>query len=378
MSDDGSRLARVKLRAFDLTERTTRIGRASARIRLGRWQDRWFLIVQCAVTAAIAWWLAGTVLGHPVPIFAPIAALLCLGVTFGHRLRRGIEVAVGVAVGVGVGDVFVIVFGSGAWQIALALVVAMSLATLLGAGQLMIMQSGVQSIFVVALVPGTGQAFGRWTDAIVGCLLALLVATIAPSAPLRRPRLVAAQVLQEMAGTVEAAIEALRTDDELAADAVLERARRGEHELSTLQDAAEEGLAVVRSSPFRRRHRAGVEAYAELIGPIGRAQRNLRVLARRCVSVVFRGEEVPPGQLALMADLAQVLRNMASELYDGRLPQSSRRRLTEIAAASSHLPIHTSMSAVVILAQCRSMLVDLMELTGLDHAAARELMPEMD
>ena len=35
-------------------------------------------------------------------------------------------------------------------------------------------------------------------------------------------------------------------------------------------------------------------------------------------------------------------------------------------------------SAVVILAQARSMLVDLMELTGLDYADARELVPDMD
>ncbi len=159
-------------------------------------------------------------------------------------------------------------------------------------------------------------------------LLALLVATVAPSAPLRRPRILAAQVLQEMAGTLEAAIAALRADDSAAADAVLERARRGESELRTLQDAADEGLAVVRLSPFRRRDRRGVEAYAELTGPIGRAQRNLRVLARRCVAVLWRGERVPSGYLQLMAQLAEVMQNMASELYDGRLPESARRRLS--------------------------------------------------
>ncbi len=32
----------------------------------------------------------------------------------------------------------------------------------------------------------------------------------------------------------------------------------------------------------------------------------------------------------------------------------------------------------MILAQCRSILVDLMELTGLDNAEAREQMPDMD
>ena len=41
-------------------------------------------------------------------------------------------------------------------------------------------------------------------------------------------------------------------------------------------------------------------------------------------------------------------------------------------------PVADSISAVVILAQARSMLVDLMELTGLDYADARELVPDMD
>lgn len=371
-------LQRVKLRAFDLSERTSERGRASLRVRLDRWRDRSFLIAQCAVTAALAWWLAQVVLGHEVPFFAPVAALLCLGVTFGHRLRRGVEVAVGVALGVAVGDVFVLLFGTGVWQIAVVLVIAMSLATVLGAGQLMIMQAGVQAMLVITLQPNPGQGFGRWLDAVLGCALALIVATVAPMAPLRRPRIVAAQVLQEMAGTLTAAITALRTNDSEAADTVLERARRGVEGLETLQDAADEGLAVVRLSPFTRRQRPGVEAYAELTGPVGRAQRNLRVVARRCVAVVWRGEFVPEAYLELMAGVAEVMENMASELYDGRLPASSRRRLADLAAQSSHLPLINSISAVVILAQCRSILVDLMELTGLNNADAREQMPDMD
>lgn len=72
-----------------------------------------------------------------------MAAIVTLGFTFGKRLRRGFEVAIGVAVGVGVGDLFLRFFGTGPWQIAVVGVVAMSLATLLGAGQIMITQAGV-------------------------------------------------------------------------------------------------------------------------------------------------------------------------------------------------------------------------------------------
>src|SRR6478609_9199210 len=209
VSDDRSALDRVRLRAFDLSERTTRLGYRSAQRRLTRWRSRGFLIAQCAVTAGLAWWLAGVLLRHPTPFFAPVAAILVLNVTYGNRLRRGVEVAIGVALGVFVGDVFVHVFGTGVWQIMVVVALAMSLASLLGAGQLMTIQAAVQAVIVTTLLPDPGQGFGRWLDAVVGCVLALVVATVAPSAPLRKPGILAAQLLQEMAATLRAAATAL-------------------------------------------------------------------------------------------------------------------------------------------------------------------------
>ena len=80
----------------------------------------------------------------------------------------------------------------------------MSLATLLGAGQLMIIQAGVQSIVVTVLSSNLGYGVNRWLDAVVGCALALVVATIAPGSPLRKPGSVAAEVLREMARRCDA------------------------------------------------------------------------------------------------------------------------------------------------------------------------------
>jgi hypothetical protein len=54
-----------------------------------------------------------------------------------------------------------------------------------------------------------------------------VVATVAPSGPLRRPGEVAAKVVAEMAATLDAATAALAANDEDAADAVLDRARAG-------------------------------------------------------------------------------------------------------------------------------------------------------
>jgi len=369
---------RMKLRAFDLSERTTRLGRRSLEERLGRLRSRAFLITQTAVTAGLAWLLASAIFSHQQPFFAPIAAIICLGGTFGHRLRRGVEIALGVAVGIGVGDLFVQAFGAGVWQVVLVVGISMALATLLGAGQLMITQAGVQSLVVTILLPDPTQGFDRWLDALVGCAVALVVATIAPSSPLRKPAELAAQMLRELAATLDATVSALRFEDEAAADRVLGRARATEGQLQRLADANSEGLAVVRHSPFRRRRRSEVEAYADLLEPLDRASRNLRVLARRAVTVVWREQHVPLGYLRLITELARTTRAMAEELDAGRLPSAARGALVAAAQASSHLELAGSLSAVAILAQARSMVVDLLELTGLGPDDARDLVPDLD
>ena len=73
----------------------------------GRLQANVWAVLQTAVAASIAYLLAIEVLGHERPFFAPIAAVICLGVTLGERRRRALELALGVAVGLMVADLLV-------------------------------------------------------------------------------------------------------------------------------------------------------------------------------------------------------------------------------------------------------------------------------
>ena len=117
MDSEAFSLQRMKLRAFDLSDRTIRRGEASAVRRIERWRQRAFMIVQCSVTAGLAWLLASLLLGHQVPYFAAAAAILVLGVAYGQRLRRGVDVAIGVTLGVALGDLWLVLFGAGVWQL---------------------------------------------------------------------------------------------------------------------------------------------------------------------------------------------------------------------------------------------------------------------
>jgi uncharacterized membrane protein YgaE (UPF0421/DUF939 family) len=363
----------MELRAFDLSERTIRRGEASAVRRIARWRQRSFLIAQCAVTAGLAWLIASLLLGHEVPYFAAAAAILVLGLTYGQRIRRGVDVAIGVTLGVALGDLWFVLFGAGVWQVVLVCAIAMSLATLVGASPAITTQAGANSIAVLVMAPSPIYGAERWTDAVIGSTLALLVATVAPSGPLRRPGEVAAKVVAGMADTLEAAADALAAKDEHAASTVLDRVQATEKDLATFDVAAAEGLDVV-----RRRQLGLATALSSFHQPLDSAVRNLRILVRRCAVAIWRGEEVPVANQELVRRLAEACRFIAHEFSEHRLPNAARDRLREIAEATSHLQLTHSISAVVILAQTRSMVTDLMELTGMEYVEARELIPGMD
>jgi uncharacterized membrane protein YgaE (UPF0421/DUF939 family) len=378
MDSEGFSVKRLELRAFDLSERTIRHGEESAIRRLERWRQRGFLIAQCSVTAGLAWLIAGLLLGHKVPYFAAASAILVLGMTYGQRLRRGVDVAIGVTLGVALGDLWLVLFGAGVWQVVLVCAIAMSLATLVGASPVITTTAGANSIAVLVMAPSPIYGVERWTDAVIGSALALLVATVAPSGPLRKPGEVAAKVVAGMADTLEAAADALSAKDEHGASTVLDRVQVAEKDMATFDAAAAEGLEVVRHSPFRRRQLGLAITLSGLHQPLDSAVHNLRVLVRRSVVAIWRGEEVPVTYQDLVRRLAEACRFIAHEFSEHRLPTAAKDQLRDIAEATPHLHLTHSISAVVILAQIRSIVTDLMELTGMEYVEARELIPDMD
>lgn len=351
-------------------------GRRSLGERWRRLRQRFFFIAQCALAAATAWFVAHVVFGHPLPFFAPVTALISLGFSYGQRVRRAFEVMVGVAVGVLVGDLFIHVFGGGVWQLGVIALLAMTLATLLDAGMLVTVQAGVQSIIIAVFLAEPGQAFSRWLDAVIGGSVALVFTLVVPAAPVRRPRQRAAEVVAELSEILRAAAGALRERDGELAEAALARARASESLLDDLRDASAEGVAVVRYSPFRRGQLPGVQAIADLLEPLDRAVRNLRVLVRRAAVATHREERVPGGYIVLLTSLAEVTDEIAVELGSRRLPTGARAGLVRIGELTAVIDHHTGLSGEVMRAQIRSMVVDLLQLTGLSADEAAGMVPD--
>ena len=123
-------------------------------------------ILQSAVAASAAWLVATEVIGHATPFFAPISAVITLGLTVGQRRARAVELAIGVTVGIAIADLLVSAIGTGAWQIGVVTALAMFGATLVGGGPLLASQAAASAVLVATLQPPDGAFdFTRAVDA---------------------------------------------------------------------------------------------------------------------------------------------------------------------------------------------------------------------
>jgi len=349
--------------------------RTSLRARVARLRSKSWQVGQCAVAAGLAWYVAADLIGHDRPFFAPIAAVVALGTSYGQRLRRVAEVTLGVAIGVFLGDVITHLLGSGGWQIALIVSLAMISALLLDAGAIFVTQAAVQAIVVSTLLPDPGKAFTRWTDALIGGAVALLAATVVPRAPLRRPREQAAVVMSRISALLRSSATSIEDGDVDRAMATLADARRSDALIGELRAASDEGLSVLASSPFRYRHRGGVRRMVELVEPLDFALRNTRVIARRIAVAAYRHEPIPPGYATFLRDLAEVTDQMTAELRADRMAAIAQDPLIALGRASSQLERTTVLSAEVVLAGVRSLIADLLAVTGMDPLEATDAIP---
>ncbi len=349
--------------------------RTSLTSRLDRWRSKRWAIAQCAIAAGVAWWLASDVIGHPAPFFAPVAAVVSLGTSYGQRLRRVAEVTIGVALGVFGADLIVQVLGSNAWVIALVVGLSMSVALFLDNGQIFLIQAAVQSIIITALAPAPGQAFTRWTDALIGGGVALVAATVVPAAPLRRPREQAAKVLRKVRDLLQCASDVMVDGDVERALALLAEARATDPLIRELQDAADEGLDVVASSPFRVRHAPGLRKMADLVEPLDRGLRSTRVLVRQVAVAAYRRQTIPHSYARLTAELAAAVEVVATELDEDRMAVAARPALIAVGMATGELERSDDLSTEVVLAQIRAVVADLLLMTGMDPFEATDSLP---
>jgi uncharacterized membrane protein YgaE (UPF0421/DUF939 family)/predicted small secreted protein len=362
-------------RSGALLEDAAERSRTSARARVDRLVRAGRSVAQMAVAATLAWLIATEVLGNQTPFFAPVAAIVTLGITYGSRGRRAVELALGVAIGILVADLLVLALGHG--TIALGIIVGLSVtaAVLLGSGPIIVNQAGISAVLVVTIQPpGSGFVFDRFFDALVGGAIALVVgAVFLPADPLTLVRRAAGPILSELAGTLEDVARALADRDLEAAEQALLRARAIDRLGAAFHDAVAVGRETARFAPVRRRSRDQVDLYAEAAAQIDLAVRNVRVLARGTIRGVRLGESLPPEIAEAMRDLAEAVRGLGGVLeHPGERRTVIDPALQAAATATLVLERTGNLSVSVLVGQIRSTAVDLMRGAGLDYESAAQ------
>ncbi|MFD6352543.1 FUSC family protein [Nocardia tengchongensis] len=338
-------------------------------------------IVQCAIGAGVAWFIAHNVIGHERPFFAPMAAMISIGVSFGARLRRSIELIVGVAVGIGIGDLFVSRVGTGGWQIMLLVVLAMCAAVFLDGGPVITMQAASSAVLVATLYPpGQGGASLRMIDALVGGLVGIVVVAAIPLHPVRRAREQAAGILEVMGAALTECADGLLEQDAAKVKQALESVRGTQGAIDSLRNTLEGSQEIIRISPLYWNSRARLSRLRDAADPLDNAVRNTRVLLRRALTSVRDDEVLDPGLIAELEKLSQavdvVRRMMLADPDEKPDPAEATRALRSVGkGATKDLVDGAGLSAHVVFAQLRSIVVDLMQVCGVRRLSAMALLP---
>src|SRR5215211_4189205 len=272
-------------------------------------------ILQTAVAASLAYFLAAVVLGNEQPFFAPVAAVVTLGLAPGERGRRALEVALGV--GVGVADTLVRIIGVGAAQIGVVVALAMAAAVLLGERRLLVNQAAISAILVAILQPPeSGFSVDRFFNALIGGGVALAINHLFPVNPERLVERAARPIFEDLAVALEEVAEALIGNERERAEALLERVRELDERVRSFNEALSAGYETARLSPTRRRSLKHLELYAGASIRIELAVINTRVLVRGAANALRRGEAVLSAVPGAIRDLSRAVRALADYLEE--------------------------------------------------------------
>ncbi|WP_280447197.1 FUSC family protein [Nocardia cyriacigeorgica] len=370
MIDPNSRVALARAGGVD------RLRSSWTRLRLSA-----LPILQCSLGAALAWFVAHYLIGHTQPFFAPTAAVVSIGISFGARLKRSVELVVGVAVGIGIGDVFISQVGTGVWQIALVVGVAMSLAVFLDGGTIIAMQAAGSAVLVATLLPpAAGGGFSRMIDALVGGLVGVVVVAAIPLHPVRRAREQAAEILGVMGKSLIDGAAGLLEQDADKVHNALTAVRATQAQLDSLRKTLEGGREISRISPLYWNSRKRLERIRATADPLDNAIRNTRVLLRRGLTLVRDDEILDPrliDEVESLGHAVDVVRRMMLADPGEQPDQAEAARVLRSVAkgARPELVAGAGLSAHVVFAQVRSTVVDLMQVCGMQRISAIALLP---
>ncbi|MGL6235905.1 MAG: FUSC family protein [Segniliparus sp.] len=352
---------------------------------LGRLQSTALPILQCSVGAGLAWFVAKNLVGHVSPFFAPIAAVISLGVSLGSRWRRAVELVCGVMLGIAIGDLLVRLIGHGWWQISFFVAAAMVAATFIDKGLIFPMQAASSSLLVVLFPASAAGASiagpSRLVDAFIGGVIGILISALLPAHPFFRAHQAAAAALATGEEVLRGVAEGLAARDAARLEEVLATARASQPQIDALQTYVRAGDEIVRISPLFWTYRDRVHEVGVSADHVDRIIRDLRVLARRAWILVNSGGKMGAGLVGAIGATADAMAKVRL-LWLVKWPDQALKdeALAALEACAARLdPTMLSgvaLSAEVVFAQLESTIFDLFQAAGFDSETALRALRE--
>ncbi|WP_341720122.1 FUSC family protein [Micromonospora sp. FIMYZ51] len=353
--------------------------------RRAGWQERRrnlelyaILAIQSGVAAAIAWTVAHNLLNHPSPVFAPTAAVGTIAAAIGRRTRRTVELLIGVLAGIVVGDALIMIIGTGPWQLATIVTLAILLALSLSRGGSVVTQAGGTAVLIATLAPvQRGLEVPRIIDAIIGGVSAVLVVAVLPVNPVRIIQRAARPLFTVLLEHLHLAADGMTDGDADAVARAKDEVVNATNKIQLLTDAvsgAEEAVAI---SPLRWHRRREFEHYERGTRFLGLSIRGAQEMLRRAATATRDGEPMPAGLPAAVHYFGDALALIQIEVESGHhSARSEKLILKAVSRAAEAYEEGVGFSGNVVVAQIRTVATDLLRTQGYDEEAASALVRE--
>ncbi len=349
------------------------INRALSRVADSLWQ-----IMQLVLASICAYLIARYGLGHPVPLLAVTVALSSLGFARDTRPGRVATTALAMVMGVVLSETMLVLFGPGAAQLLVVILLALLLARLVSANPTFALTVAMQAVLVQLLDAPTGGDFARVIDGLIGGLVALAFTALVPRNPIRLSRADSRVLFATIKETLAKLREVLLTADKATADLALENIRQTQPLVDNWKSSLESAEAIAKISPFYRWAQKEVADQKVLFAGLDLATRNLRVITRR-VDFLLEDQSPRPQLAAVIAKTLIAVDLLEQSLDDFSLRAKAQKYLLKLLKQLDPKSLgEVGLSELVVFMQLRPMIVDLAIAAGVEPAKARELLPHVD
>ena len=334
--------------------------------------------MQLVLASICAYLIARYGLGHPVPLLAVTVALSSLGFARDTRPGRVATTALAMVMGVVLSETMLVLFGPGAAQLLVVILLALLLARLVSANPTFALTVAMQAGLVQLLDAPTGGDFARVIDGLIGGLVALAFTALVPRNPIRLSRADSRVLFATIKETLAKLREVLLTADKATADLVLENIRQTQPLVDNWKSSLESAEAIAKISPFYRWAQKEVADQKVLFAGLDLATRNLRVITRR-VDFLLEDQSPRPQLAAVIAKTLIAVDLLEQSLDDFSLRAKAQKYLLKLLKELDPKSLgEVGLSELVVFMQLRPMIVDLAIAAGVEPAKARELLPHVD